>query len=88
MVGAVVLFVGVAALFAFEQPPFAPPDETAHLGYAHEIASFDLPEVTEFPDVPESAVQWQAERESGVTTATATCGSPTTRPCTTSSPRR
>ena len=54
VVGAVVLFVGIAALFAFEQPPFAPPDETAHLGYAHEIASLDLPEVTEFPDVPDS----------------------------------
>ena len=52
-------------LFAFEQPPFVAPDETAHVGYAHEIAGFDLPEVTEFPDVPDSAVQWQAERESG-----------------------
>jgi hypothetical protein len=64
VVGAVVVFVGIALLFAFEQPPFAPPDETAHLGYAHEIAGLDLPEITEFPDVPDSAVQWQAERDS------------------------
>ena len=65
LIGAVVLFVGIALLFAFEQPPFVPPDETAHLGYAHEIADLELPEITEPPDVPDSAVQWQAERESG-----------------------
>jgi hypothetical protein len=63
--GAVVVFVGIALLFAFEQPPFVAPDETAHVGYAHEIAGFDLPEVTESPDVPGSASQWQAERDSG-----------------------
>ena len=63
--GAVIVFVGIALLFAFEQPPFVAPDETAHVGYAHEIAGFDLPEVTKSPDVPDSAVQWQAERESG-----------------------
>lgn len=60
-VGAVVAFIGIALMFAFEQPPFAPPDETAHLGYAHEIADLDLPEVTEPADVPSRAVQWQAE---------------------------
>jgi hypothetical protein len=63
--GAVIAFVGIALLFAFEQPPFVAPDETAHVGYAHEIANFELPSVIEFPDVPDSAVQWQAERESG-----------------------
>ncbi len=65
LAGAVVLFVGIALLFAFEQPPFVAPDETAHVGYAHEIADFELPEITEPPDVPDSAVQWQAERASG-----------------------
>jgi hypothetical protein len=65
LAGAVVVFVGIALLFAFEQPPFVAPDETAHVGYAHEIADFDLPEITEPPDVPDSAVQWQAERASG-----------------------
>jgi hypothetical protein len=65
LVGAIVAFVGIAAMFAFEQPPFAPPDETAHLGYAHEIAGGDVPEITSFPEVPGSATQWQAERESG-----------------------
>jgi hypothetical protein len=62
--GALVVFVGIALLFAFEQPPFVAPDETAHVGYAHEIAGFDLPEITEHPDVPASATQWQAERDS------------------------
>ena len=65
LAGAVVVFVGIAMLFAFEQPPFVAPDETAHVGYAQEIARFDLPEITAFPDVPASATQWQAERESG-----------------------
>jgi hypothetical protein len=64
LAGAVVAFVGIALLFASEQPPFVAPDETAHVGYAHEIARFHLPEVTKFPDVPESAVQWRAERAS------------------------
>ena len=77
--GAVIVFVGIALLFAFEQPPFVAPDETAHVGYAHEIAGFDLPEVTKFPDVPDGAVQWQAEHDSGATIATAPCGWPTTR---------
>jgi hypothetical protein len=65
LIGIILAFVGIGLLFAFEQPPFAPPDETAHLGYAHEIARFDLPEVTAFPDVPSSAEQWQAERDTG-----------------------
>ena len=39
-----------------------PPDETAHLGYAQEIASLQLPEITVEPEVPGSATQWQAER--------------------------
>ena len=30
-----------------------------------EIAGFGLPEVTGFPEVPDSARQWQAERDSG-----------------------
>ena len=59
-----VVFIGLSLLFAFEQPPFVPPDETAHVGYAHEIADFDLPEITKSPDVPDSATQWRAERES------------------------
>jgi hypothetical protein len=63
--GAVIAFVGIALLFAFEQPPFVAPDETAHVGYAQEIAGFELPSITKFPDVPDSAAQWQAERESG-----------------------
>lgn len=62
LVAVVVAFTGMASIHAFQQPPFAPPDETAHLGYAHEIADVRLPEIDRAPDVPDSAVQWLAER--------------------------
>jgi hypothetical protein len=62
--GAVLLFIGIALAFALSQPPFAPPDETAHLAYAHHIADFELPRITDAADAPDSAVQWQAELES------------------------
>ena len=39
-------------MFAFEQAPFYDSDEKAHLGYAHEIADFRLPEIERQPDVP------------------------------------
>ena len=54
----------IGALFAFQQPPFVAPDETAHLGYAHEIADLRLPEIDRAPDIPDWAVQWQAEADS------------------------
>lgn len=62
LVAIVIAFVGIGGLHALQQPPFAPPDETAHVGYAHEIASFRLPEIQRFPEVPDEARQWQAER--------------------------
>lgn len=62
LVAIVVAFVGIGALHALQQPPFWPTDETAHVGYAHEIASFRLPEIDRFPEVPVEARQWQAER--------------------------
>jgi len=62
LVAIVVAFVGIGALHALQQPPFWPPDETAHVGYAQEIASFRLPEIRKFPEVPVEARQWQAER--------------------------
>lgn len=65
IIGALLAFVGIATMFAFQTPPFLAPDETAHVGYAHEIAAFDLPEIDQSPDVPTSATQWQAERASG-----------------------
>jgi hypothetical protein len=64
LIGVVIAFVGIAAMFAFEQAPFYDTDESAHLGYAHEIADFRLPEIERQPDVPASATQWQAERAS------------------------
>ena len=65
LAGAIVLFVGIALLFAFEQPPFVAPDETAHVGYAHEIADFDLPEITSPPDVPTARCSGRPRRASG-----------------------
>lgn len=62
LVAIVVAFVGIGALHALQQPPFWPTDETAHVGYAQEIASFRLPQIREFPEVPVEARQWQAER--------------------------
>ena len=60
----VVAFAAIASLYAFEQPPFVAPDESAHVGYAHEIAHLRLPEITTVPDVPSDATQWIAERTS------------------------
>ena len=82
--GAVIVFVGIALLFAFEQPPFVAPDETAHVGYAHEIAGFDLARGHQVPRRPRRrrAVAGRTIRET--TIATAPCGWPTTRRCTTS----
>ena len=62
LVAIVVAFVGIGALHALQQPPFFPTDETAHVGYAQEIASGRLPEIRTFPEVPIEARQWQAER--------------------------
>jgi len=62
LVAIVVAFIGIGALHALQQPPFFPTDETAHVGYAQEIASFRLPEIRKFPEVPVEARQWQAER--------------------------
>jgi Dolichyl-phosphate-mannose-protein mannosyltransferase len=64
LAGVLVAFVGFGLLHALEQPPFVAPDETAHVGYAHDVASLSLPEISEFPVVPDSATQWRAERES------------------------
>ena len=62
LVAIVVAFLGIGALHALQQPPFWSTDETAHVGYAQEIASFRLPEIRKFPEVPVEARQWQAER--------------------------
>jgi hypothetical protein len=62
LVAVVVAFVGIGSLHALQQPPFSPTDETAHVGYAQEVASLRLPEIREFPEVPLEARQWQAER--------------------------
>jgi hypothetical protein len=62
LVAIVVAFVGIGALHALQQPPFFAPDETAHVGYAQEVAAGRLPEIREFPEVPVEARQWQAER--------------------------
>ena len=62
LIAIAVAFVGIGALHALQQPPFFATDETAHVGYAQEIASGRLPEIRVFPEVPVEARQWQAER--------------------------
>ena len=52
LVGIVIAFVGITGMFAFQQAPFYDADEKAHLGYAHEIADFRLPEIERQPDGP------------------------------------
>jgi hypothetical protein len=64
VVAAVVSFVGFGAVSALHQVPFRTTDESAHLGYAHEVADWRLPAITSAPDVPVAAVQWRAERAS------------------------
>ncbi len=61
MVAVVIAFMSIATLFALQQPPFYDADEKAHLAYAHEIASFHLPEIETLADPPADAVQWRAE---------------------------
>jgi Dolichyl-phosphate-mannose-protein mannosyltransferase len=65
LVGIVIAFIGITGMFAFQQAPFYDSDEKAHLGYAHEIADFRLPEIERQPEVPDSATQWQVERGTG-----------------------
>lgn len=65
LTGIVVTFVGITAMFAFQQAPFYDADEKAHVGYAHEVADLRLPEIERSPDVPVAATQWQAERATG-----------------------
>ena len=61
LIGIVVAFLAIGTLFALEQPPFVEADETAHLAYAHEIASFHLPRIDERVFPPASAKVWRAE---------------------------
>jgi hypothetical protein len=57
--GAVAVFVGVSLLLALSTPPFYPRDEQAHLGYAHAVASGELPQIDTFQSVPRTATEWQ-----------------------------
>ena len=61
LIGIVVAFLAIGTLFALEQPPFVEADETAHVAYAHEIASFHLPRIDERVFPPASARVWRAE---------------------------
>jgi hypothetical protein len=62
LIGVVVAFIGIGSLHALQLPPFWATDETAHVGYAHEVASFHLPEITTVAEVPTAAWQWESER--------------------------
>ena len=61
LVGVIVAFVAIASTHALQQPPFAGPDEAAHLGYAHMVADLELPVIDDPMPVPDWATQWQAE---------------------------
>lgn len=61
LVGVMVAFISIGSLFALQQPPFVGPDEKAHLGYAHEIASGRLPTIETHADIPPSASTWSSE---------------------------
>jgi Predicted membrane protein (DUF2142) len=61
LIGIVMAFVAIGALFAFEQPPFVEADETAHVAYAHAIADLHLPRIDERIFPPASASIWRAE---------------------------
>ena len=64
LIGIVTMFVGIAVVFALQQPPYYDADEKAHVAYAHEVAGFHLPEIATPADPPASAVQWRAELDS------------------------
>lgn len=46
----VIVFWSAGALHAFATPPFAPPDETAHVGYALELSEGRIPLIDEIPE--------------------------------------
>ena len=58
----VLVFVGISGLFALGRPYFAATDESAHLGYVHALADFQLPAIDSAPPVPEQAAAWAVER--------------------------
>jgi hypothetical protein len=60
-IGAVLTFVGFATFAALQQVPFKLTDESAHLGYAHHVAGWQLPDITSESLVPAEATQWRTE---------------------------
>ncbi len=59
LVAVLVAFFAASLLFALQMEPFYGPDESAHLGYAHAVASGRLPEITDAVDPPRSASDWR-----------------------------
>ncbi|CAN5738005.1 hypothetical protein BH24ACT6_BH24ACT6_21210 [soil metagenome] len=60
LVAVLVAFFAASLLFALQMEPFYGPDESAHLGYAHAVASGRLPEITDAVDPPTDASDWRA----------------------------
>ena len=60
LVAVLVAFFAASLLFALQMEPFYGPDESAHLGYAHAVASWRLPEITDAVDPPTDASDWRA----------------------------
>jgi hypothetical protein len=65
LAGVVLAFLGVASLYAFSVPGFAPADETSHVGQAYLVAKGELPRLdTATPDVvPGMALYFPTRRE-------------------------
>lgn len=61
LIGVVVAYLAIGALFAMEQPPFVGADEKAHLGYAYVVADGALPTIDQRLPVPTWADQWLSE---------------------------
>ncbi|WP_370326388.1 hypothetical protein [Euzebya sp.] len=66
-----VVFLAAGALHAYATPPFAPPDETAHVAYALALAEGEIPRIDEFPEdlpipgMPEGLSIWTANHPPG-----------------------
>ncbi|MDQ3350890.1 MAG: hypothetical protein M3501_02860 [Actinomycetota bacterium] len=59
LLAVLVAFFVASLLFALQMAPFYGADESAHLGYAHAVASGRLPEITDVVDPPRDASDWR-----------------------------
>ncbi len=71
VLGAVTVLTVLGTLHAFGTPPFAPPDETAHVAYALSLTQGVIPHIATFPaelpvpGMPEGLSTWTANHPPG-----------------------